>query len=53
MKDPRFLLAMAGYVIFALLAALTLDGQFRLAVLIFLAGLALKTWLVTLRRHDD
>lgn len=52
MKEPRFLLAMAGYVIFALLATFTLDGQFRIATLIFLAGLAVKTWLVTLRRDD-
>jgi hypothetical protein len=39
----RFHRAMGTYAILALLAAFTLDGQFRYAVWIFLAGLAVKT----------
>ena len=31
----------------ALLAAVTLDGLFRVAVWIFLAGLAVKTWIAS------
>lgn len=49
----RFYLAMSAYAIFALLAAVTLEGPFRLAVWVFLGGLAFKTWLVTLRRDED
>ena len=41
--QKRFYRAMASYVVLALLATFTLDGKFRLAVWIFLAGLALKT----------
>jgi len=41
----RYLRAMGVYVMLALLAAFTLDGNFRLAVWIFLAGLALKTYI--------
>ena len=37
----------------ALLATFTLVGPFRLAVWILLGGLAVKTWLVTLRRDED
>lgn len=47
---PKFYTAMACYVGIALLAAFTLDGDFRLVVWIFLAGLAVKTYLVTLRK---
>lgn len=39
----RLWFALACYVTLALLAGLTLDGLFRLAVWIFLGGLALKT----------
>jgi hypothetical protein len=39
----RFYWAMAAYGVLALMAAFTLDGKFRLAVWIFLGGLALKT----------
>jgi hypothetical protein len=39
----RFLWAMGTYAVLALLAALTLDGKMRIAVWIFLGGLALKT----------
>jgi hypothetical protein len=41
---------MACYAAIALLAAFTLDGNFRLVVWIFLAGLAAKTYLATLRK---
>jgi hypothetical protein len=40
---PRLRTAMASYVILAGLAGFTLDGLFRIAVLIFLAGLTVKT----------
>lgn len=50
MREPRFILAIAAYCILGLLAGFTLDGSWRLATLIFLAALVLKTWLVTLRR---
>jgi hypothetical protein len=48
--NHKFYLTLAGYAVLALLAGLTLDGQIRLATWIFLGGLALKTWLVTLQK---
>jgi hypothetical protein len=39
----RFPLAMSAYAVLALLAGVTLDGKMRLAVWIFLAGLAART----------
>ena len=44
---------MGIYAILALLAALTLDGDFRFGTLIVLGGIALKTWLVELRNKLD
>ena len=41
--EKRFYRAMVSYAVLALLATFTLDGRFRLAVWIFLAGLAVKT----------
>ena len=41
----RFLAAMSTYGVLALLAAFTLDGPFRLAIWILMAGLAVKTWI--------
>ena len=41
----RFSSAMGAYAVLALLAALTLDGLFRVAVWIFLGGLAVKTYI--------
>ncbi len=41
----RFITAMGTYAILALLAGFTLDGVFRAAVWIVLAGLAVKTWI--------
>lgn len=53
MKTPRFLFAMGSYAVLGLLAGFTLDGNFRLATLVFLAGLAVKTCLVILRRDQE
>ncbi len=39
----------AAYAALAALAAVTLRGPFQIAVLILLAGLAIKTWLGILR----
>ena len=41
---------MGTYAVLALLAGLTLDGKMRLAVWIFLGGLALKTY-IAYRAH--
>ena len=49
-KGPSLLAAMASYAAIAVLAAFTLDGNFRLVVWIFLAGLAVRTYLATLRK---
>ena len=43
----RLVTAMLTFGALALLAAVTLDGLFRLAVWIFLAGLAVKTWIAS------
>jgi len=43
-------MALACYALIALAAAFTLDGKFRLVVWIFLAGLATRTYLHTLRK---
>lgn len=48
--NKRFAAAMASYVVLALLAAFTLDGdtiarKMRAGVWILLAGLAFKTWI--------
>ena len=47
---PRFFTAMACYVGIALLAAFTLDGNFRTIVWIFLGFLVFRTYLLTLRK---
>jgi hypothetical protein len=49
-KGRRFYTALACYGAIAVLAALTLDGKFRLVVWIFMAGLALKTYIATLKQ---
>jgi hypothetical protein len=41
----RLFAALSGYAVLALLAGFTLDGVLRSAVLILLAGLAVKTWI--------
>ena len=47
---PKFFAALACYAVIALAAAFTLDGNFRLVVWIFLAGLVARTYLHTLRK---
>jgi hypothetical protein len=49
-KGPSLLAAMACYAAIALLAGFTLDGKFLAVVWIFLAGLAVRTYLATLRK---
>jgi hypothetical protein len=49
-RGRKFYGALASYGAIALLAAATLDGKFRLVVWIFLGGLALKTYLATLKQ---
>jgi len=41
----KFAVVMAVYALLALIAVAVLQGQFRLAVLILLGGLAVKTWI--------
>lgn len=53
MNRTKFYLALAAYAVLATLAGFTLDGPFRLATWIFLGGLAVKTWLVTLRQDEE
>ena len=43
--NKRLISAMAAYVAIAAMAGFTLDGVFRLAVWILMAGLAAKTWI--------
>ncbi len=45
--------AMLVYLALALLAFFTLEGKIRVATLVFLAGFALKTWLVDLKNRMD
>lgn len=52
MSDRRFYIAMGVYCVLALLAAVTLDKEIRLVTWIFLAGLAVKTYIATFRRDD-
>jgi hypothetical protein len=53
MSDLKFIAAMCTYGILALLAGFTLEGKIRLAVWIFLGGIAMKTVLVVLKRRLD
>ena len=46
----KFHTALAAFAIIALLAWLTLDGKMLAVVLIFLGGLAVKSYLATLRK---
>lgn len=41
--------AIAAYLVLVLLSVFTLEGSFRLAMLVFLAGLMIKTWIATKR----
>jgi hypothetical protein len=44
---------MLTYAGLAILAGFTLTGDIRLATWVFLRGIALKTWLVVLKRRVD
>ncbi len=48
-RGRKFYVALAIYAGIALLAALTLDGKFRWVVWIFLGGLAVRTYIATLK----
>jgi hypothetical protein len=52
MSNRKFYIAIAVYAVLAILSWLTLDGLLRLATWIFLAGLAVKTYIATLRRDE-
>jgi hypothetical protein len=41
--------AVAAYTVLGLFTIFTLEGSFRLAMLVFLAGLMVKTWIATKR----
>lgn len=41
----KFAIAMTIYTVLAAIAMVGLDGKVRLVVLIFLGGLAVKTWI--------
>ena len=43
--SPRLAGALAAYAALALLATVTLDGHFRAFLWLFLAALALKSWI--------
>jgi hypothetical protein len=53
MTDLRFIAAMSSYIILGVLAGFTLEGRIRLAVWIFLGGIAIKTVLAVLKRQLD
>jgi hypothetical protein len=56
MTDPmtqRFRMAMGAFAVLGLLAGFTLDGKMRIAVLIFLAGLAARTAIHHYRARID
>ena len=50
-RKRKFYIAMASYAVIALMAALTLDGKFRLVVWILMGGLALKTYIASLKEQ--
>ncbi len=51
--NVRFALAMSAYAVLALLGAITLTGQIRLALWIVLGGLAAKTVIALARMKGD
>ena len=51
--DRRFAAAMLVYAVLAILAGFTLSGVIRTGTWVFLGGIALKTWLVILKRRAD
>lgn len=51
--DLRFIAALCFYAGLAILAGFTLEGNIRIATWVFLGGIALKTWLVVLKRRQQ
>ncbi len=51
--DLRFIAAQCFYAALAILAGFTLSGDIRIATWVFLGGIALKTWLVVLKRRQE
>jgi hypothetical protein len=51
--NRRFLTAMAVYAVLAILAGFTLTGDMRALTWFILGAIALKTWLVELRKRLD
>ena len=51
--DLTFIAAMSAYAILAVLAGFTLSGDIRIVTWIVLGGIALRTWLVVLKRRED
>jgi len=51
MPKERLKYALASYLALAALAQFLLEGKIRIIVWIFLAALALKSWLATLKRE--
>jgi hypothetical protein len=49
-RGRKFYLALLCYLAIAVLATFTLDGKFLSVVWIFLGGLALKTYIATLKQ---
>ena len=49
----RFAVAMITYALLALLGAVTLTGKIRIALWIFLGGLAAKTLIAMAAHRDD
>jgi len=49
----RFFVAMTAYALLAILGAVTLTGKIRIALWIFLGGLALKTAIAAASRKGD
>ena len=52
-KDRRFIAAMCTYAALVILSLFTLDGKIRIATLIVLGAIALKTFLEVLKRRLD
>lgn len=50
LMSTRLLVAFGCYTVLAILAALTLNGVFRVGVWVVLAGLAAKTWIAQAQR---
>ena len=51
--NRRFLAALACYGVLALLAAFTLEEMPRAVVWLILGGLAVKTWIDTIRKQRE